>query len=77
MSSVPAREALRYATDDEILKLYAVLVGGWVLLLVGQFAFRTAVNPAVTYVGLVVALAAVVAVVSGVVAIAYKVLSKS
>ncbi|WP_433630884.1 hypothetical protein [Halomicrococcus sp. NG-SE-24] len=77
MSSVSAREALRYATDDEMLKLYAVLVGGWVLLLVGQFAFRTAVNPAVAFVGFVVALAAVVAVVSGGVAVAYKVLSGS
>lgn len=33
MSSVTARDALEYATRDEWLKLYALLIGSWVLTL--------------------------------------------
>ena len=50
------------------------LVVGWALL-GGQFAFPTAVDPAVTDVGFAVALAAAVAVLSGVVAIAHEVVA--
>ena len=72
-----ARDALDYATDDELLKLYGVLAGGWVLMLVGQFVAATVGNPAVSAVGVLLVLAGAVAFLAGVVAILHKVLAES
>ncbi|WP_276301095.1 hypothetical protein [Halorussus lipolyticus] len=72
-ASISARDALEYATRDEMLKLYGVLVVGWVGMLVGQFAI-SARNSFVSFVGIFVVLGSVVAFLVGVVAIARKLL---
>ena len=77
MPSVSARNALDYATDDELLKLYGVLAGGWVLMLGGQFVAATVGNPAVSDVGVLLVLAGVLGYLAGVVAILHKVLAES
>lgn len=77
MSTVPARDALRYATDSEILKLYGVLVGGWVLIVVGEPTARTAPGRLTTLVAIVAFLVGIVASLSAVVAIAHKVIAES
>ena len=75
MPEISAREALRYATDDEMLKLYGVLVGGWALTIPGQFAATG--SGVIALVGIIVLLAGITASVSALVAIAYKVLVES
>ena len=75
-SSVSARDALDYATRDEMLKLYGVLLAGWVGMLVGQSGVA-AVNPLLSLVGLLVLLAGVLAFLAGVVAIVRKLLVES
>ena len=77
MLAVSARGALDYATRDEMLKLYGVLVGGWVLTFGGQVVSQTVRNPVVSLVGVLVSLAGVLAVLVGIVAIAHKVLVES
>lgn len=77
MSTVSARDALRYATHGELLKLYGVLVGGWVLVVVGESTARTAPGRVTTLVALVALLAGVVAFLGAAVAIAYKVIAES
>ncbi|USZ68452.1 hypothetical protein NGM10_01625 [Halorussus salilacus] len=76
MSDISAREALRYATDDEMLKLYGVLVGGWSAMAVGEFVARTSVQAGVRFLALAGVVAGALAVLAGVVAIAYKVLAE-
>lgn len=75
MSDISAREALRYATGDDMLKLYGVLVVGWMLTFLGESVARSAANSGVTVLALIGALVGIVAVLSGIVAIAYKVLA--
>jgi hypothetical protein len=75
MSRVSASKALAYATGDEMLKLYGVLVGGWLLTFMGQFVLQTTFNAVLSLVSVIVALAGAVAVLVGVVAIAYKLLA--
>lgn len=77
MPTVSARDALRYATDGELLKLYGVLVGGWTLVVVGESTARTAPRRIATLVALVALLAGVLAFLSAVVAIAHKVIAES
>jgi len=77
MSRVSASKALAYATGGEMLKLYGILVGGWLLTFVGQFILQTTFNAARSLVGVIVALAGAVAVLVSVVAIAYKLLADS
>jgi hypothetical protein len=74
---VPARDALEYATRDEFLKLYAVLAGGWVLTLAGQFVAATVGNPVASIVGAIVVLGGVSAFLAGVVAVLHKILAES
>lgn len=77
MSRISASNALAYATSDEMLKLYGLLVGGWLLTFVGQFVLQTSFNAGRSLVGVLVALVGAVAVLVGVVAVAYKVLVDS
>ena len=77
MPAVPARDALRYATDSEMLKLYGVLVGGWMLVAVGESTARTAPGGLTTLVAIVALLVGVVALPSAVVAIAHKLIAES
>ena len=77
MPPVSARDALRYATDSEMLKLYAVLVGGWVLVVVGESTARTAPGRLTTFVAIAALLVGVVALLSAIVAIAHKLIAES
>lgn len=72
--SISARDALEYATRDEMLKLYGVLVAGWAGMLVGQFVTSVPANLLTQLVGFLVLLAGVLAFLVGVVAIARKLL---
>jgi cation transporter-like permease len=72
-----ARAALDYATHDELLKLYGILVIGWVGMLFGQFVSGTAGNPFARLIGLFVVLGGVLAFLVGVVAIVCKLLVDS
>lgn len=74
--SVSARDALGYATQDEMLKLYGVLVAGWVGILLGQFGL-VARNPLLSLVGIIVFLAGFLAFLASVVAILHKVVVES
>ena len=76
-SSVSARDALDYATRDEMLKLYGVLVAGWVGMLVGQSVTGIPANLFAELVGLLVLLAGVLAFLVGLVAIVHKLLVES
>ncbi|WP_135826194.1 hypothetical protein [Halorussus ruber] len=71
---ISARDALDYATHDELLKLYGVLVVGWIGMLFGQFVSGTAGNPFARLIGLFVVLGGVLAFLVGVVAIVRKLL---
>lgn len=77
MSSVSAREALEYATRDEMLKLYGVFVAGWIATIVGRSLLGVVGTSVLSLVGLVVSLAGVLAVLVSVVAIAHKLLAES
>ena len=77
MSRVSASKALAYATDGEMLKLYAVLAGSWLLTLVGQFFAQPPVRSVGTLIGWLVVLAGIVGFLVGVVAVAHKVLVES
>jgi hypothetical protein len=74
---VAARDALEYATRDEFLKLYAVLAGGWVLILLGQFVFGTSLGSLLALVGLLGMFAGLLAVLAAVVAVFHKILVES
>ena len=75
MNDITARDALEYATRDELLKLYGVIVSAWGLLFVGSFALGL-FGPLASVVGLLFVVAGVGTFLSGVVAIAYKVLAE-
>ncbi|MCO8268703.1 hypothetical protein ACOZ4B_18110 [Haloferax prahovense] len=77
MSRVSARDALRYATEDDAVVLFAVIVGGWVLLTVGSFALAGYGFGLMFALGIVAALAGALAVFAGVVGLAYKLLVDS
>ncbi|SIR57740.1 hypothetical protein SAMN05421858_2917 [Haladaptatus litoreus] len=77
MTTVSARDALLYATGDEMLKLYGSLIGSWVLAFFTQFVLQTSVQPIMQFGAVVVLLASGIAFISSVVAIAYKVLAES
>jgi hypothetical protein len=76
MPELSARAGLSYATDDEMLKLYGVLVGGWIAMLVGQFAVAGPIS-LLSLVGFLVTLGGVFAFLVGVVAVLHKVLADS
>ncbi|WP_266079549.1 hypothetical protein [Haladaptatus caseinilyticus] len=77
MPTVSARDALRYAMSDEMLKLYGVLIGSWVVAFFAQFVLQTSFQPIVTFGAGVLLLASAVTLLSGGVAIAYKLLAES
>ena len=77
MPTISARDALRYATDSELLKLYAMFVGGWVLVTVGESTARRAPGRLTTLVAIIALLVGVVALLSAVVAIAHKLIVES
>lgn len=76
MPRISATKALAYATDGEMLKLYGVLVGAWVLTILGQFVSQGRSSLA-SLVGFLVLLVGVVGSLVAVVAIAYKALADS
>lgn len=75
MNDVSAREALRYATEDSMVTLYAVVFGGWVLLTLAGIGLSTGGGAFVF--GALALVAGALAVLAGVVAIAYKLLADS
>ncbi|WP_416839511.1 hypothetical protein [Haloferax sp. DFSO52] len=75
MSDLSAREALRYATEDSMLALYAVVFGGWILLTVVGFGLTR--GGVLLVVRLLAVVFGVFAILTGVVAIAYKLLADS
>ncbi|WP_411968431.1 hypothetical protein [Haloferax sp. YSSS75] len=75
MDDVSARDALRYATEDSMVTLYAVVFGGWVLLTVAGVGLGTGGLGFVF--GALAFVAGSLAVLAGVVAIAYKLLTDS
>lgn len=75
MKRTSARAAIGYATDGEMLKLYGLIVLGLVLTWVTPVVTFGGHNPAFLVLGMVVALASLGAVLSGVVAIVYKILT--
>jgi hypothetical protein len=77
MSRVSASRALAYATGEEMLKLYGVLVGAWVLTVVGQIFWPSPRSSIVSLIGFLVVLAGVFTFLVGVVAIAHKLLVES
>lgn len=77
MTEISAREALRYATDGELLKLYGILVGGWALTLLSQFVVQTTFGPFASLVGFVLLAVGIATSVIALVAVAYKVLAES
>ncbi|RDZ38172.1 hypothetical protein DVK03_06600 [Haloferax sp. Atlit-109R] len=77
MSRVSARDALRYATEDDAIALFAVIVGGWVLLTIGTFALAGYGFGLMFALGIVASLAGAFAVFAGVVGLAYKLLVDS
>ncbi|ELZ82131.1 TMEM43 family protein [Haloferax larsenii] len=77
MAEVSARDALRYATEDEMVKLYAVVFGGWLLLFVAEFAFNRLTVGMMSFVGVVAFLAGALAMFAGLVGIAYKLLRET
>ncbi|GAA0222138.1 hypothetical protein ACFFQF_08025 [Haladaptatus pallidirubidus] len=77
MTTVSARDALLYATNDAMLKLYRVLIGSWILVFFSQFVLQTSIQPIVQFGAVVLLLASGVAFITGVVAIAHKVLAES
>ncbi|ELZ85936.1 hypothetical protein C453_08973 [Haloferax elongans ATCC BAA-1513] len=77
MAEVSARDALRYATEDEMVKLYVVVSGGWLLLFVAEFAFNRLTVGVMSFVGVVAFLAGVLATFAGLVGIAYKLLRET
>jgi hypothetical protein len=76
MPRISATEALAYATHDELLKLYAVLVGSWVLTFLGQF-LQASRSIMLRLIGFLVLLVGILGVLVGLVAIAHKVLADS
>ncbi|MFC7203800.1 hypothetical protein ACFQJC_09750 [Haloferax namakaokahaiae] len=75
MSELSAGRALAYATEDELMKLYAVVVGGWVVTLGSQVLLTTGgMGLALGIVGL---LAGILGSLVGIVALAYKVIHDS
>ncbi|ELZ98683.1 hypothetical protein [Haloferax sulfurifontis] len=77
MSRVSARDALRYATEDDVLVLFAVIAGGWVFLTVGSFALAGHGFGLMFALGILASLAGALAVFAGVVGLAYKLLVDS
>ncbi|WP_199514391.1 MULTISPECIES: hypothetical protein [unclassified Haloferax] len=77
MSRVSARDALRYATEDDAIALFAVIAGGWVLLAVGSFALAGYGFGLMFALGIVASLAGALAMFAGVVGLAYKLLVDS
>ncbi|CQR50188.1 MULTISPECIES: hypothetical protein [Haloferax] len=77
MSRVSARDALRYATEDDALVLFAVIVGGWVLLTIGTFALAGYGFGMMFVLGILASLAGALAVFASVVGLAYKLLVDS
>lgn len=77
MQKISAQKALRHATDDELLWLYGVVLGGWTLTALGQFTFGTSRQVFGSLIGLVALLAGILLILTGVVAIARKVLVES
>ncbi|MFC4450107.1 hypothetical protein [Halorussus aquaticus] len=75
MSRISARDALEYATRDEFLKLYGVLVVGWVLTLVGQ-SVATGMTPFGFLLGTLVVIAGLVATLAAAVATLHKILAE-
>jgi hypothetical protein len=76
-SSVSGRDALDYATRDEMLKRYGVLVAGWVGMLVGRFVTSIPADLFAKLVGTLVVLAGAFAFLVGPVAIVHKLLVES
>lgn len=76
MPGISATKALAYATDDEMVRLYTVLVGSWVLTFLGQF-LQASHSFVLSLIGFLVLLVGVVGVLVAVVAIAHKVLADS
>ena len=76
MPRTTATEALAYATDDEMVRLYAVLVGAWILTVLGQFVSQGR-GSITTLLGFLVVLVGVAGSLVAIVAIAYKVLADS
>ncbi|WP_396612847.1 hypothetical protein ACH9L7_06135 [Haloferax sp. S1W] len=77
MPEVSARDALRYATADEMVKLYAVVLGGWFLFFVAFLAFNAYAVGMMAFVGAVAFLAGFLAVFAGIVGITYKLLRET
>ncbi|KTG08060.1 hypothetical protein [Haloferax profundi] len=77
MSDLSAREALRYATEDSMLTLFAVVLGGWLSLTFAGFAFSSYTFGMLFVLAVLVFLVGGLALFSGLVAITYKVLVDS
>ncbi|AKU09052.1 hypothetical protein ABY42_06440 [Haloferax gibbonsii] len=77
MSRVSARDALRYATEDDAIALFAVILGGWVFLTVGSFALAGYGFGLMFALGILASLAGALAMFAGVVGLAYKLLVDS
>ncbi|NEU57018.1 hypothetical protein [Halorussus sp. MSC15.2] len=75
MSRISARDALEYATRDEFLKLYGVLVVGWTLTLVGQ-SVAAGATPFGLLLGTLVVIAGLLAMLAAAVATLRKILAE-
>jgi uncharacterized membrane protein YeaQ/YmgE (transglycosylase-associated protein family) len=76
MPGISATKALGYATDDEMVRLYTILVGAWVLTFLGQF-LQASPSFVLSLIGFLVLLVGVVGSLVAIVAIAHKVLADS
>ena len=73
MTDVSAREALRYATEDSMVTLYAVVFGGWVLLTIAGIGVGAG---GIGFVfGVLAVVAGALALLAGGIAIVYKLLA--
>jgi len=72
-----ARNALEYATQDEFLKLYAVLALGWVLTIFGTSFAGTALGPFRFLLGTLVGLAGLLAMLAAAVGTLHKIIAES
>lgn len=75
MSRISARDALEYATRDEYLKLYGVLVVGWAVTLVGQ-SVAAGATPFGLLLGILVVIAGIFATLAAAVATLHKILAE-
>ncbi|ELZ91249.1 hypothetical protein C440_13084 [Haloferax mucosum ATCC BAA-1512] len=77
MTSVSARDALRYATQDAVVGLFLVIFGGWLSVTLGGVLFGGHLLSMVSFIGLLVSVAGAFAMFVGLVALAYKLLVDS